>query len=79
MRALAALLAVNLLFIGAALVASGTILALGRVANESPLLANEPWIWVLICLAGVAMAVAFLWLAMRIIGRPSRKPAPGPG
>lgn len=78
MRALTALLAVNLLFIGAALVAAGTILALGRVANESPLLANEPWAWVLICLAGVALSVAFLLVVTRFIGRSSRRPGPGP-
>lgn len=79
MRALVALLAVNLLFIGAALLAAGTILALGRVANESPLLANEPWTWLLICLAGVAAAIAFLWFVVRFIGRSSRRRAPGPG
>lgn len=79
MRALVALLAVNLLFIGAALVAAGTILALGRVANESPLLANEPLAWLLICLVGVAAAIAFLWFIVRFIGRSSRRQVPGPG
>lgn len=72
MRAVAAFLAVNLIFIAGTAVAGGTIFALGKLANSYALTADEPITWLLICLVGVASGIGFLWGATRFIGRSSR-------
>lgn len=76
-RVLAALLLVNLFFISATLVAAGTVLALGTLANESgPLLADSVLTWIVISVAGAAAAVGFMVFVMRLISRPrARAPA----
>lgn len=79
MRALAALLLVNLFFIAATLVAAGIVLALGTVAKESAPLAESWLTWAAISLLGTGAAVGFMAFVIRLIARPrGRAPARGP-
>lgn len=72
MRAIAAFLAVNLVFVAGAVVAAGTILALGKLANSFAVTADEPITWFVICLVGIAAGIGALWAATRFIGRAAR-------
>lgn len=72
MRAVAAFLAVNLVFVAGAVVAAGVILTLGKVANSFALTADEPITWFLICLVGISCGIGALWAATRFIGRAAR-------
>lgn len=70
MRAIAAFIAVNLLFFCAAAVGAVTILGLGKAMNATPL-ANDPLGWIFIGFAGLATTIGSLWAATRLIGRRS--------
>lgn len=72
MRAVLAFLAVNLVFVAGAVVAAGTIYALGKLANSFAATADEPITWFVICLVGIAAGIGVLWAATRSIGRAGR-------